>query len=168
MIDTSIARRIASSVAAVALVFMFMATAYADPVVEAKAVNDAFTKAFEACDIPAVLDLYEDNAIVIWPGEGEFAIGKSAFEKILKGYCSGSSKPSIKVVSSDARQVGRDYILHFGQLDASVAGPDGKPATIRLRTTELFHKSHGKWRFAMDHASAGIPPPPGADAGKTP
>ena len=168
MTDLPIARRGAISLAALALVLMFATAARADAVADAKAVNDAFSKAFEACDIPAVLALYEDDAIVIWPGQGEFALGKPAFEKIVKGYCAGSSKPSIKVISSDARPIGLNHILHFGQLDVTMAGPDGKPATLRLRTTELFHKSHGKWRFEMDHASAGLPPPPGADGGKTP
>jgi uncharacterized protein (TIGR02246 family) len=149
MTGLRIVSRIAISLAALAIGLMFSASVYADPVAEAKTVNDAFTKAMEACNIPAVMDLYEDNAMVIWPGQGEFAIGKPAFEKIVKGYCSGSAKPSLKVISSDARQVGRDYIIHFGQLDTTLAGPDGKPATIRLRTTELLHKSHGKWRYAV-------------------
>jgi uncharacterized protein (TIGR02246 family) len=168
MVDLTIARRIAISFAMLLLISMFAAAAYADPVADAKTINDAFFRAFEACDVPAVMDLYEDNAVVIWPGQGEFAIGKAAFEKIVKGYCSGSSKPSIKVISSDARPVGRNYIIHYGQLDATMAGPDGKPATLRLRTTELLHKSSGKWRYAVDHASAGLPPLPGADAGNTP
>jgi len=168
MTDFRIARPFAISLAALAIGLMFSASAQADAVAEAKGVNDAFTEAVEACDIPAVMDLYEDNAVVIWPGQGEFAIGKPAFEKILKGYCSGSAKPSLKVISSDARQVGRDYIIHFGQLDSTVAGPDGKPVTIRLRTTELLHKSHGKWRYEVDHASAGIPSATGGDAGKAP
>jgi uncharacterized protein (TIGR02246 family) len=168
MTDLSRARRVAISLAAVALIFTFAAAAYADAVAEAKAVNDAFTKAFEACDVPAVMDLYEKDAVVIWPGQGEFALGKASFEKIVKAYCSAPSKPSLKVVSSDARPVGRDHIIHFGQMDAAVTGPDGKPATLRLRTSELLHKSGGKWRYEIDHASAGIPPPPSADGGKAP
>ena len=159
------ARRVVISFAALALALMLAGAAYADAVAEAKSVNDAFNKAFEACDIPAVMELYEDDAVVIWPGQGEFALGKPAFEKIVKGYCASPSKPSIKVVSSDARQVGLDHIIHFGQLDVTMTGPDGKPATLRLRTSELLHKSHGKWRYEVDHASAGLPPP-ASDGGK--
>ncbi|HLI81026.1 MAG TPA: SgcJ/EcaC family oxidoreductase [Candidatus Binataceae bacterium] len=150
-----------------AILFVVSATANADAVAEAKTVSDAFTKAFGACDVPAVMDLYETDAVVIWPGQGEFAIGKPAFEKIVKGYCSTPSGPSIKVVSSDARQVGLDHIIHFGQLDVTMTGPDGKPATVRVRTSELLHKSHGKWLYEVDHASAGLPPPPAANGGKT-
>jgi ketosteroid isomerase-like protein len=103
--------------------------------------------------------LYEDNAVVIWPGQGEYAIGKPAFRKILQHYCSGGVKQSYKVISSGARRVGPDYILHFGQLDITTQGPDGQPATVRVRTDELLHKSGGKWRYAVDHASVGLPPP---------
>jgi uncharacterized protein (TIGR02246 family) len=160
--------RVTLSVVALLFSLMFAPAAHADAVTEAKNVNDAFNKAFEACDVPAVMDLYEENAVVIWPGQGEFAIGKPAFEKIVKVYCSASSKPSVKVISSDARPVGRDHIIHYGQLDVTTPGPDGKPATMRIRTDELLHKSGGKWRYEVDHASAGLAPAPGADGGKTP
>jgi uncharacterized protein (TIGR02246 family) len=167
MTDFRMTRRVAVSFAALAVSLILAGAASADAVAEAKTVNDAFTKAFEACDIPAVMELYENDAVVIWPGEGDFALGKPAFETIVKAYCSAPSKPSIKVVSSDARAVGLEHIIHFGRLDVTMTGPDGKPATLRLRTSELLHKSHGKWRYEVDHASAGLPQPPAADAGKT-
>ena len=168
MTDLSVKRRVALSIVVLGLSSMLAGAAHADPVADAKTVSDAFTKAFEACDIPAVLALYEDNAVVIWPGQGEFATGKASIEKIVKANCSGPSKPSLNEVSSNARPVGKDYIIHIGQLDDTMAGPDGKPTTLRIRTSELLHKSGGKWRYAVDHASAGLPPPPGADGGKTP
>lgn len=168
MTNLPVAMRIAISLVVLALSAMFTIPAHADAVAEAKAANDAFSKAFEACDVPAVMALYEDNAVLIRPGQGEFAIGKPAIEKVIKGYCSSPVKPSIKVISSDARQVGLDHIIHYGQLDTTIAGPDGKPVTTRIRTSELLHKSHGKWRYEVDHASAGLPPAVGADAGKTP
>ncbi len=168
MTNLRMATRIATSLAALVLSATFAFAAQADAVAEAKALNDAFTKAFEACDVPAVMALYEDDAVLIWPGQGEFAIGKPAIEKVIQGYCTSPVKPSIKVISSDARPVGLDHIIHFGQLDTTAAGPDGKPVTVRVRTSELLHKSHGKWRYEVDHASAGLAPAPGADAGKTP
>ena len=153
------------SFAALALSLAFAAAVHADAEADAKAVNDAFSKAFEACDVPAVLALYEDNAVVVWPGDGDFAIGKAGIEKIVKGYCSSPTKPTIKLISDGARQAGRDYIVHYSQQDSTVAGPDGKPSTIHVRTTEVLHKSNGKWRYVVDHASAGLPPAPTA---KTP
>ncbi len=167
MSNLPMVRRIAISIVVLALSATFTVAAHADAVAEAKTLNDAFSKAFEACDVPAVMALYEEDAVLIWPGQGEFAIGKPAIEKVVKGYCSSPSKPSIKVISSDARPVGLDHIIHYGQLDTTIAGPDGKPVTVRVRTSELLHKSHGKWRYEIDHASAGLPSTPSADAGKT-
>jgi ketosteroid isomerase-like protein len=95
------------------------------------------------------------------------AVGKAAIEKVFKANCSGTSKQSIAPVSSDARSLGKNYIMHFGQLDSTITGADGKSVTLRIRDTELLHKSGGKWRFVLDHASVGIPPPPSA-ATKTP
>jgi uncharacterized protein (TIGR02246 family) len=168
MIGHSNFKRVAISFATLALCSMLAAAAHADPVADSKTVTDAFSKAFAACDVPSVLALYEDNAVIIWPRQGEFATGKAAIEKVVKANCSGPSKPSLTEVSSDARAVGKDYIIHIGQLDDSMTGPDGKPVTLRIRTSELLHKSGGKWRYVVDHASAGLPPPPSADGGKTP
>ena len=167
MTGCSIFRTVAISFAVLALSSMLPVAAYADPVTEAKSVTDTFSKAFAACDVPSIVALYEDNAVVIWPGQGEFATGKDAIEKVVKENCSGPAKPSLKEVSSDARAVGKDYIIHIGQLDDTMTGPDGKSMTLRIRTSELLHKSGGKWRYVVDHASAGLPPT-GAEGGKTP
>jgi uncharacterized protein (TIGR02246 family) len=168
MMNLLTGKRVAFSFAALLLSSMLATVAHADAAADAKTVNDAFTKAFEACDVPAVLALYEDNAIVIWPGQGEFATGKVAIEKVVKENCSGPSKPSLKEVSSEARQIDKNYIIHIGQLDDTGTGPDGKPSTLRIRTSELLHKSGGKWRYAVDHASVGLAPLPAADSGKSP
>lgn len=162
--------KIAASLCTALFLTLLAPAAHADPVADAKAATDAFTKAFESCDVPGVLDLYEDNAVIIWPGRGDFAAGKAAIEKVVKAEwnCSSPSKRSLKEVSSDARALGKDYIIHIGQLDDTMAGPDGKPYTLRIRVSELLHKSGGKWRYAVDHASIGLPPPPAANAGKNP
>ncbi len=168
MIDLSMTRRIAISCAGLALSALVATMARADATADAKSVTDTFSKAFAACDVKAVVDLYEDNAVIIWPGEGEVATGKPAIEKIVKANCSGPSKPSITEVSSEARQLDKNYIIHIGQLDDATIGPDGKPVTLRIRTDELLHKSGGKWRYVVDHASVGLPPPPPTNAAKTP
>ncbi len=48
---------------------------------------------------------------------------------------------------------------NVGMWDDTIAGPGGKPMTARVRTTELLHKTGGKWRYEIDHASIGMPPP---------
>ena len=143
-----------------ATILICAGSALADPDAVVKAHSDAFGKAFNSCDVPAALNLYEDNATLIWPSEGEVASGKGAIAKVIKAECSGSSKPSIKQVSSNARAIGKNYIINVGMWDTTTAGPDGKPTTARVRTTEVLHRSNGKWRYVIDHASIGLPPPP--------
>jgi ketosteroid isomerase-like protein len=132
-----------------------------DPKAVVKAVSDAFGKAFNSCDVPAALKLYEDNATMIWPGEGEVATDKGGIAKIIKAECA-AAKSLLKPISSESKAIGRDYIINVGMWDTTVDGPAGKPVTARVRTTELLHRSNGKWRYAIDNASIGLPPPPPA------
>ncbi len=132
---------------------------YAAPEEIVKAQSDAFGKAFNACDIPAAIALYEDNATMIWPGEDEVATGKTGIKKIIKTECAGAAKGSLKQVSLESQAIGKNYIINIGMWDSTIPGPDGKPTTARVRTTELLHKSAGKWRYAIDNASIGLPPP---------
>jgi uncharacterized protein (TIGR02246 family) len=131
-----------------------------DPAAVVKALSDSFGNAFNACDVPAALNLYEDNAVLIWPGEGEVAKGKVAIANVIKAECSGAAKSSLKQISLDSRSIGKDYIINVGMWDSTIIGPDGKPTTARVRTTELLHRSNGKWLYAIDNASIGLPPPP--------
>ena len=142
------------------LVIAFAAPAMADATAEAKAVGDAFGKALAACDRPGIESLYEDDAVAIYPGLGEEAKGKDAIGKMAIGICKTAAP---KQVSGEARNIGDDYIINIGRWQTGATGPDGKPATAIVRTTELLHKgADGKWRYAVDHASIGTPPPPPA------
>ena len=141
-------------------VLLCTGSALADPAAVVKAHSDAFGRAFNSCDVPAALELYEDDAVLIWPGEGEVANGKAAIAKVIQAECSSDAKSSLKQVSSDSSTIGKDYIINIGMWDDTMPGPDGKPMTERVRTTELLHRSKGKWRYVIDHASIGLPPPP--------
>jgi uncharacterized protein (TIGR02246 family) len=142
-----------------AITLIWTGLAVADPAAIVKAHSDAFGNAFNSCDVPAALDLYEDNAVLIWPGEGEVATGKAAIGKVIKTECAGATKSSLKQLSSDSRAIGEDYIINIGMWDDTMSSPDGKPIMARVRTTELLHRSNGKWRYVVDHASIGLPPP---------
>jgi ketosteroid isomerase-like protein len=150
-----------AGVICLAAILMCAGSALADPAAVVKAHSDAFGKSFNSCDVPAALNLYEDNAVLIWPGEGEVAHGKAAIAKVIKAECSGTAKSSLKQISSDSRAIGKDYIINVGMWDDTMTGADGKQMTARVRTTELLHRSNGKWRYVIDNASIGLPPPPG-------
>jgi uncharacterized protein (TIGR02246 family) len=144
--------------------FMCLATslvlcssAFADPAAVVKAHSDAFGTAFSSCNVPATLKLYEDDAVMIWPFQGEVATGKPEIEKLIKRECSASKDESLVQVSSGSRAIGEDYIINVGMWDDTVTGSDGKPQVTRVRTTELLHRSDGKWRYAIDNASIAAP-----------
>jgi ketosteroid isomerase-like protein len=122
---------------------MLCSSAFADPAAVVKAHSDAFGTAFSSCDVPATLKLYEDNAVMIWPFQGEVATGKPEIEKLIKRECSAGTDETLVQVSSDSRAIGKDYIINVGMWDDTVKGPDGKPQVTRIRTTELLHRSDG-------------------------
>ena len=140
-----------------AMLLICAGSALADSAAIVKAHSDAFGKAFNSCDVPAAVNLYEDNATLIWPGKGEVATGKQAIAKVIKAECSGAAKSSLKQISSESRAIGKDYIVNVGMWDTTIDGPDGKPTTARVRTTEVLHRANGKWRYVIDHASIGLP-----------
>ena len=142
-----------------ATILMCTRTAMADPAAVVKAHSDAFGKAFNSCDVPAALKLYEDNAVLIWPGEGEVANGKAAIARVIKADAraprSHHSSRSAPIQTQSER-----ITSSTSDVERTMSGPDGKPITARVRTTELLHRSKGKWRYVIDHASIGLPPPP--------
>lgn len=70
-----------------------------------------------------MLDLHEDNAALIWRGEGEVTSGKPAIAKVIKHECAEAPKSTLRQVSSDSYAIGRDYIVNVGMWDAYCAGP---------------------------------------------
>ncbi len=62
--------------------------------------------------------------------------------------------------SSGEQRRGRIYVVTHGTWEQSAQGPDGKPTTLVIRTTEVLKATHCKWWYVVDHASIGVPPPP--------
>jgi ketosteroid isomerase-like protein len=122
--------------------------------------SDAFVKAFNSCDVPAALELCEDSAVLIWPREGEVANDTVEIAKVIKAERSSAAKSSLKQVSSGSNAIGKNYVINVGTWDDTMPGPDGRVMTARVRTTELLHRAKVKWRYVVDHASTGLPPPP--------
>ena len=143
---------------AAALMVASAAPVLADATATAKGVSDAFAKACGAGDVNGVMKLYEDDATVIWPGQGEVAKGRADIEKLAKDLCKPSSG-KLSFISQDSKAIGKDYIVNVGRWETTAPGPDGKPVVMQVRTTELLHHSAGQWRYTIDHASIGLPPP---------
>ena len=133
--------------------------AFADPTADARAHDEAFAKACEAGDVKGVVALYADDAVVVWPGEGEEAKGKAQIEKLAAGLCDPKTKPKAVIKSNEAMALGDSHIAITGHWEFSQTGPDGKRTTSQIRATEIIVKTPAGWRYVSDHASIGVPPP---------
>ena len=141
------------------LVMVMAAPAFADATAEAKKHSEAFAKACGAGDLKAVMALYADDAYVVWPGAGEEAHGKAAIEKLAPNLCDPKGpKPVLKSIVGV--QLDPTHIATIGHWELTANGPDGKAVTSDIRTSEIIVKSGAGWRYVVDHASIGVPPPP--------
>jgi ketosteroid isomerase-like protein len=126
----------------------------ADPTTIASSFSARFDKAFAVCDVPAVLELYEDGATASYADV--LSHGKTEIEAMVKTYCNdGHQKVApYKQTAAHARLLCPDWIMMVRVLDR--VDEKGKP--FRINATELMHKSDGKWRYVVDDASFGVPP----------
>jgi hypothetical protein len=51
------------------------------------------------------------------------------------------------------------HVATVGRWRNSFTGPGGVHRTATVRTTEVLVKRDGAWRYLVDHASIGLPPP---------
>jgi hypothetical protein len=143
------------------LVAVLVAPAWADPLAIAKAHEDAFDAATwkGGCDPQKGLTFYDKGAVAVYPGEGEEADTKAGIEKLIASfvapYCGEGHTPP-KVANYQIRAIGLspNYIMIVRSADVG----EGRDLT-HVCATELIHKSGGKWRYLVDHASVGVPPP---------
>jgi ketosteroid isomerase-like protein len=145
------------------MIFALVTNARADALAIAKALDERVNNAVKQCKPQDLVNLYEKDAVAIYPGEGEIGRNKVEIERLVKtffaAFCPDEKKKvTEKDVSFDAIQVGPKYIMIIRIVD--ITDRDGNPA--RLRTTELIHNSAGNWWYVVDHASIGVPPAPPA------
>src|SRR5690348_3496438 len=142
------------------LLLALATAAFADATADAKKVDEAFGTACAAGDVKAVLDLYVDDALVIWPGVGEEAKTKPGIQKLATALC--DPKLGTRAILKDVvgRQLDPTHIAIVGHWDFTQNGPDGKPTTSQIRTSEIIAKNAGKWRNVISHASIGVPSEP--------
>ena len=127
--------------------------AAADPTAIASAHSAKFDKAFAACDLPALMDLYEDGATAIYAEQ--MAHGKVEIEKMAKSYCTNGHQQMApyKQTGGHAQMLAPHWIMMVRTLD----GVDEKGKPFRINATELMHQTGGQWRYVVDHASWGAP-----------
>jgi uncharacterized protein (TIGR02246 family) len=134
-------------------------TASADPTGEARAHAEAFARACQAGDVAAVMSLYADDAVVIWPGHGQEAKGRAEIERLVSGLCTGRPGTKLVLESIEALPLDDTHLATVGRWQNSSTGPRGQRLSRQVRTTEVLVKRDGKWRYLIDHASVGVRPP---------
>ena len=149
-----------------ALAFLFVASVVAAPAVagpadDAMAHSKAFERAVNARDAKAVLALYAPDAHVVWPGQGEEANGKAEIEKLVAKLIQDLPKDAkMTLKSQTAVPLGDGHVATVGHWVETFTGPDGRPQSADVRTTEIIAKQKGKTLYVVDHASIGVPPEP--------
>lgn len=135
----------------------------ADPVKDAKAVNEAFIAAANIADpaesVKAVAALFTDDMRHI----GAFGVVNNK-EELVKAITGPFHAPNRKneLLSNEGTLLDKDTVLTVAKFKNSFNTPDGKTMVLPLRCTRLMKKQKdGKWLIAAEHTSFG-PPPPGA------
>jgi uncharacterized protein (TIGR02246 family) len=146
------------------LLVCLAAPAVADDAGEVRALGEAFVRGWDKGDVKAVLALYSDDARVIWPGQGDEVKGKAAIEALLTKTFKMFPKSGLVLKDVDIIRLGGGFIANVGRWDQTVPGPEGKPATYHVRTTEILKRQRGILVYVVDHASIGVPPPAAAAA----
>ena len=143
-------------------------SARADLTADIRAHEDAFARACEGGNVDAVLALYTDDAIVVWPGAGQEAKGKAAIEKLATGFCKGTKDLKLTLKSLDVVPLDETHAATFGHWEGASTGTGGKRMTSEVRATEVLVKSGAGWRYVIDHVSAAMPPPRPAGTSRRP
>jgi uncharacterized protein (TIGR02246 family) len=141
--------------------------AAADPTADARALGERFGAAVAAGDVGAILALYTDDAYVMYPGQGDEAHGKAAIEAMLKRELAAMRATPLVQKTSDAIAIDPTHIVNVGRWEMTVGRPGERHETVTVRTTELLVNEGGTWRYRVDHASIGTPPPAKSDHGRT-
>lgn len=139
--------------------------ARADLTAEIRAHEDAFAHACESGNVNAVIALYTDDAILIWPRAGDEAKGKTEITARVTRLCKETRDVKLSIESLQVIPIDDAHAVAVGRWQNSFTGPAGAHRTATVRTTEVLVKRDGAWRFLVDHASIGLPRPAAGGAG---
>ena len=119
-------------------------------------INIRWGEAFNAADIPALLELYEPGAVLI-PGPGADPVsGQDAIEAALRWLTATGGKltyqPRYWLQNGDLAMGGIDFHLSGG------TGPDGATVDLRGGTAEVARRQpDGTWKYVFDHPFGASP-----------
>ena len=107
------------------------------------------TKAFQAGDLDACMDLYEPGATFV-ASRNELASGLPAIRKLLQGFMEVGTTFSLDNVTAVPNADGSIAVTRARGTSTS-PGPDGNPVTTPFHSVEVVRKqTDGTWRFLID------------------
>ncbi len=110
-------------------------------------VHPLFARHFAAADMPALLSLYEPDAVLL-PQPGTVARGHAAIRDSLNAFL--AMKGTFRIASSKIVQTG-DLALVYAKWTLEAKGPDGSPIRLEGETTDVVRRQgDGHWLIAID------------------
>ena len=119
--------------------------------------DEQFAKACNAGDQKALIGMYADNAVAIFPGETDIGRNKSAIQAMLKRLCDPDLGNSVRLGQVEDMRIDPDHILLVGEWTVVSPGSDGSPTASRVQASEILVKTKDGWRYLLDHASSAPP-----------
>lgn len=135
------------------IVSLTAAHAFSDATTIARAHSEAFGRACAAGNIPAVVALFEDDATVIWPGQGAETRGKLAIRGLATRLCGAADTSPLVLKSVEGQPLGDGSIVTTGRWEMTTQERDGERSVAEIVTTEVLRRTDGHWRDVIDHTS---------------
>jgi len=131
---------------------------HADPLSDVQRHAEMFRDAFIGGNVDAVLDLYSDDATVIWPGYGQEASGKEAIRELVVQAMQELPPDSwYTICALEAVSLGEGYLATVGRWEHSFTADNGVRQSTEVRTMEIIMEERGRTYYVFDHASIGVP-----------
>src|SRR5262245_29455457 len=117
------------------------------PVYTPAEIHRAFTDAFNAGDLDALLALYEPEAAVV-PQPGQMVSGLAAIREVLAAFL--ALRGTIAMTTRTVITVGELASLN-AEWTIDGTGPDGSSVALAGRTCEVARRQgDGTWRYVID------------------
>ena len=112
---------------------------------------EAWQKGMLAGDLEAIVDLYEDDAVLVLSSLGVAVKGTDAIRAAWADVLAMGETLAIDIAERDEVVVGDHAYAHqHGTMRVRIGGDE---ANIAFRATEVMHRgADGTWRYVVDHA----------------
>jgi uncharacterized protein (TIGR02246 family) len=111
-------------------------------------IHERFGEAFSSGDLPALVALYEPEAVLVAEPE-RTVTGHDAIREAYRGYL--ALRPKMKIETVAVFENDATALLH-GRWDMQGTGPDGSAISMQGRNTEVLRRQpDGSWLFSIDN-----------------